>query len=63
MGWLSVADAPFDDPQSALAVIEEQGGFGAYSAAPIARKIMEAAFNIDQPPTSGVKVYKPDMAL
>jgi hypothetical protein len=31
-------------------VIVEQGGFGAGSAAPIARKIMEAAFNINQTP-------------
>ncbi len=44
-GWF-VAYAPFDNPTVAVAVIVEQGGFGADSAAPIARKILEAAFNI-----------------
>lgn len=44
-GWF-VAYAPFDDPTVVVAVIVEQGGFGADSATPIARKILEAAFNI-----------------
>ena len=44
-GWF-VAYAPFDNPTIVVAVIVEQGGFGADSAAPIARKILEAAFNI-----------------
>lgn len=46
-GWF-VAYAPFDDPTVVVAVLVEQGGFGADSAAPIARKILEAAF--DAPP-------------
>lgn len=44
-GWF-VAYAPFDNPTVVVAVIVEQGGFGADSAAPIARKILEAAFGV-----------------
>jgi len=47
-GWF-VAYAPFDKPTIAIAVIVEQGGFGSDCAAPIARKILEAAF--DLPPS------------
>ena len=44
-GWF-VAYASFDNPTVAVAVIVEQGGFGADLAAPIVRKILEAAFNV-----------------
>jgi penicillin-binding protein 2 len=44
-GWF-VAYAPFDNPTVVVAVLVEQGGFGSDSAAPIARKILEAAFNL-----------------
>ena len=44
-GWF-VAYGPFDNPTVAIAVIVEQGGYGTDSAAPIARKIMEAAFGL-----------------
>jgi penicillin-binding protein 2 len=44
-GWF-VAYGPYDNPTIAVAVIVEQGGYGSDSAAPITRKIMEAAFNI-----------------
>lgn len=44
-GWF-VAYAPFDRPTVVVAVIVEQGGFGSDSAGPIARKILEAAFNL-----------------
>ncbi|MBP2636564.1 MAG: spoVD 3 [Firmicutes bacterium] len=44
-GWF-VAYAPFDKPTVVVAVIVEQGGFGSDSAAPIARKILEAALNV-----------------
>lgn len=44
-GWF-VAYGPFDNPTIAVAVIIEQGGYGSDAAAPIARKIMEAAFNL-----------------
>lgn len=41
--------APFDDPTIAVVAVVEQGGHGGSAAAPIARKVMEAAFNINQP--------------
>lgn len=39
---LFVAFAPIDDPQIAIAVIVENGGGGSSTAAPIARKVMDA---------------------
>lgn len=39
---LFVAYAPIEDPQIAIAVIVENGGHGGSTAAPIARKIMDA---------------------
>ncbi len=47
-GWF-VAYGPFDNPNIVVAVIVEQGGFGAQSAVPIGKKILEAAFNITNP--------------
>ena len=44
-GWF-VGYGPFDNPTISVAVIVEQGGFGASSAVPIGREIMEAAFNL-----------------
>ena len=44
-GWF-VAYGPFDNPTVAVAVIVEQGGYGATSAVPIGRKILEAAFGL-----------------
>ena len=61
-GWF-VAYGPYEDPRIAVVVIVEQGGFGAGSAAPIVRKIMEAAFNINQAPVDNGKIYKPQTAL
>ena len=37
-----IAYAPADDPKIAVAVMVEHGGFGASTAGPIARKIMDA---------------------
>lgn len=37
-----IAFAPAEDPQIAVAVLVENGGFGAAASAPIARKIMDA---------------------
>ncbi len=37
-----IAFAPAENPQIAVAVLVEHGGFGASAAAPIARKIMDA---------------------
>ena len=39
---LFIAYAPADDPRIAVAVVVEHGGFGASSAAPIARAILDA---------------------
>ena len=44
-GWF-VAYGPFDNPRVVVAVIVEQGGYGAQSAVPIGRKILEAAFGV-----------------
>ncbi|WP_371374948.1 penicillin-binding protein 2 [Sporomusa aerivorans] len=46
-GWF-VAYGPYDNPTIAIAVVVEQGGYGSDSAAPIARKIMEAAFGLPE---------------
>lgn len=46
-GWF-VAYAPYEDPRIVIAVIVEQGGYGSSAAAPIAKKILEAAFNVTQ---------------
>lgn len=61
-GWF-VAYGPFEDPRIAVAVIVEQGGYGASSAAPIAKKILEAAFNLNQPAQDVPKTYKANSAL
>lgn len=61
-GWF-IAYGPYEDPRIVVVVIVEQGGFGAGSAAPIARKIMEAAFNLNQAPTEAPQTYKPQTAL
>jgi penicillin-binding protein 2 len=37
-----IAYAPADKPKLAVAVVVPEGGFGAYGAAPIARKIFDA---------------------
>jgi len=39
---LFVAFAPVEDPKIAIAVIVENGGGGSSTAAPIARKILDA---------------------
>ena len=38
---LFIAFAPADDPRIALAVLVENGGFGAQAAAPIARQVLD----------------------
>ena len=59
-----VAYAPFEDPRIVISVIVEQGGFGSEAAAPIARKILEAAFNVNQPVANeGARTAKPGTAL
>lgn len=61
-GWF-VAYAPYDDPRVVVVVIVEQGGFGATAAAPIARSILEAAFNLNQKPDEGAIVHRPRTAI
>ena len=46
-GWF-VAYGPFDNPNIVVAVIVENGGYGSHSAVPIGRKILEAAFGLNQ---------------
>ncbi|MBR1859247.1 MAG: penicillin-binding protein 2 [Selenomonadaceae bacterium] len=46
-GWF-VGYGPFDNPRICVAVIVEQGGFGASSAVPIGRMILEAYFKINE---------------
>lgn len=46
-GWF-VAYGPFDNPNVVVAVIIENGGYGSQSAVPIGRKILEAAFGLNQ---------------
>lgn len=60
---LFVAYGPFEDPRVAVAVIIEQGGFGSSSAVPVAKKIFEAAFNVNQVPIENGKVYKPQTPI
>lgn len=45
-GWF-VGYGPFENPNVVVAVVVEQGGFGAVSAVPIGRKILEKAFNVE----------------
>ncbi len=41
--------APTDDPELVIVVMVEEGGFGSQAAAPIARKIYEEYFGLNQP--------------
>ncbi len=45
-----IAFAPADDPKIAVAVLVENGGFGASVAAPIARKVLDAYLLGVEPP-------------
>ncbi len=47
-GWFA-GFAPFDNPQIAVVVLVEHGGFGGQVAAPVAKAIFEAAFHAPQP--------------
>jgi penicillin-binding protein 2 len=43
-----VALAPWPDPKYVVAVTDEAGGFGADTAAPMARRILAQLFNVDE---------------
>ncbi len=47
-GWF-VSFAPVDNPQIAVVVLVENGGFGGLVAAPVAKAVYEAAFGARQP--------------
>ena len=49
-----VAFAPYEEPQIAVAVLVENGGFGAAAAAPIAKKVIGKYLKVDAPPTQTV---------
>lgn len=55
---LFIAYAPADKPRIAVAVIVEHGGFGSSSAAPIAKKIMDA-WLLPKPTTAPLPEQKP----
>ncbi len=45
-----VAYGPYEDPDVVVAVIVAQGGYGATSAVPIAKAILQAAFHLPAQP-------------
>lgn len=49
---LFIAFAPLEQPQVAVVVIAEHGASGSKTAAPIARKIIDAYMQLDQPQTT-----------
>jgi cell division protein FtsI/penicillin-binding protein 2 len=51
-----VAFAPVDEPRVALAVIVENSGHGGAVAAPIARRILTAFFELDREPSAPKQV-------
>ena len=61
-GWF-VAYGPFDDPRITVAVIIEQGGYGSSSAGPVARKILETAFNLKPALVEAVRTPIPGTAM
>ena len=61
-GWF-VAYGPFDDPRLTVAVVIEQGGYGSTSAGPVARKILETAFNLKPATVEAVRKQIPGTAL
>lgn len=50
---LFVAFAPAEDPEISIAVVVEHGGGGSKTAAPIARKVMDAWFNFEKANKAG----------
>lgn len=57
-GWF-VAYAPYDKPRIVVVALVEQGGFGAVSAGPIVRAILEEYFHLPKVKVEGLQVGKP----
>jgi len=55
-----VAYAPADNPELAIAVIVENGGHGGTAALPIARKMFEAYFQLNEPAKKAVQEEIPE---
>ncbi len=55
-----VAYAPFEDPQIAVVVLVEHGGFGAVAAAPIAKKVIEKYLHLKPEPPSKIEEEEMD---
>lgn len=53
-----VGFAPFENPRIAVAVLVENAGFGGASAAPVARRVMEAFLKTGKHPTNGPQEMK-----
>lgn len=49
--WFA-AYAPYEDPQIAVSVLVEHGGYGGAAAAPIAKKVIETFFNLETSPSA-----------
>lgn len=47
-GWF-IAYAPYEHPRIVVVALVEQGSFGAGSAGPIVRAVLDAFFNVEQP--------------
>jgi penicillin-binding protein 2 len=50
-----VSWAPADNPQYLVAVVEEQAGYGAAAAAPVARRILEGLYGQPTPPPAYIQ--------
>ena len=59
---LFIAFAPADDPDVALAMVVENGGFGAQSAAPIARRVIDFVVSGVYPPASDIALVQKGQA-
>ncbi|NBP45294.1 MAG: penicillin-binding protein 2 [Betaproteobacteria bacterium] len=59
---LYIAFAPADDPDVALAMVVENGGFGAQSAAPIARRVIDFVVSGVYPPPSDIALVQKSQA-
>ena len=58
-----VAYGPFEDPRITVVVLIEQGGYGSVAAGPVARKILETAFNLKPEKGEALRKLAPGSAL